>query len=220
MRILVVGHARSGTTLLRRIFRRHRNVKRCLHEKFILIKHKKDPYSKRRNWSEKVVYVHKYIYDIWTKKRYEGTTIVDYCSIWNERFGNESRIVHIVRHPYDVLISLFRKIERRRKGNMTDKEKLKIINNYLSIVPDYTEAIMSFDNCISVKYENLILNKDNILPLMFKFCNLPIVADSEGMKVGRVFVYKKVGFDFSRDISNVISVMNKIPGPKYSRKKG
>ena len=117
MKILLVGFQRSGTTLLRRILQVHPEIHRVFHEPFLLnITKTKDQVLQfaqkngisnplKETWGEKVPY-----YPAVRKHN-----VVKYCEKWNEYFGKESIIIHIVRHPYDIANSVVKKYKHETK---------------------------------------------------------------------------------------------------------
>lgn len=219
MKILVVGYPRSGTTLLRRIFQRHPNVSTMLHERYILDGRSREdlqqlPFFNSEHWGEKDIYTQKNCYNIHTK-RLLNITILDYCNLWIKTFGlDQSKIIHIVRHPFDVLDSLIKKAARRYKRNLTKREKYNIISLYMSVVPNYTKAISDLPNCMTIKYEKLVLDKGKVTKNLFRFCGLPETNDPERAKIERVLAYKRKKFNF--DVEDTIKIMNDFGKPKYN----
>jgi len=114
MKILVIGFQRSGTTLLRRLIDLHPNVLWILHETRLLSKegltnvnvisrYIKNNISNaesykfatilKKNWGEKLPWYG------------NGSNIIYYANKWSNIFRDESKIIHIVRHPIDVALS-------------------------------------------------------------------------------------------------------------------
>ena len=107
MKILIIGFQRSGTTLLRRMLHGHPEVRRMFHEEFLLkkcqskdslykylINHKISP--DKDTWGEKVPFY----------PSVRKISVLKYCDIWNDYFGEDARILHIIRHPIDVAFSI------------------------------------------------------------------------------------------------------------------
>ena len=112
MKVLIIAWPRSGTSLTLRIFNKHPDIERGYFETKLLRKFpvKKrlanlyKPFGRGRNCAEKIIY--------------EGPTFGDctedtpqmYCERWNQFFGNEAKIIQIIRHPKDVWNSLLLKL--------------------------------------------------------------------------------------------------------------
>ena len=192
-------------------------MKTVLHERYILTRPNfmKAKFFNYPNWGEKNIYTQKYIFNIFTKKLHEGMTIVDYCNLWNTTFGmKRSRIVHIVRHPYDVLNSAMRKRSRRLRRDMTKGEVEKFIDNYTKIVPGYTREIMELPNSISIKFENLLADKSNMIKKLFNFCKLSLTNDPEVARKDRLFAHKKEKSSYP-NMPEVFETMNIVEGIRY-----
>jgi len=214
MKILVVGFPRSGTSLTNRIFNRHPDVSKMMFEKWLLrqVKNKKEipkKYPKMiNNCGEKV---------IWGSRiACKGTqqTILDYCNEWNDVFGDEARIIQIIRHPHDTLNSLVTSKTRFPRGPRFEKN----YSEYLLYAPFFVREINKLHNCLTIKYEDLISNLNRTTELMYTHCNIdPSHKHPEKMKTSRIFNYKHKDFLFKYDkrIRRVIDTFNKIGGIKY-----
>jgi hypothetical protein len=169
MKILVVGYQRSGTTLLRRLIGLHPDVVCMIHEKRIL-KYGKDKnkilnrvkrFSKKcelnNNWGEKVPF-------------YGNASILSYCKKWIDVFGDEARIVHIVRHPIDVAISNV-KMGRSPARSVEKAIKLyeKVYPKILKVTED-TEVLRK--KTIIISFETLVMNPKRTMTNIFAFCKL------------------------------------------------
>lgn len=220
MNILIVGFQRSGTTLLRRLTQLHPQVKRIFHEQF-LIKHcstkdilldyvKKSINTKKDNWGEKVPYYP-------SARKYP---ILRYCQKWEEYFGDNSRILHIIRHPYDVAFSNVKKFK-----NIKSIEKP--ITIYKNIMPISVTEIDKLNSTFSFKYEDLLLNSDEMMFKIYKHCGLNPEFDFKKKMLDiknkryqkidpkRAFAYKKKEINKNYELDPVIEIINKIDGPKY-----
>ena len=215
-----MGFQRSGTTILRRIFTVHPQVKRLMHEPFLLKKFKqKDQLIrhikstginlKKDNWGEKVPF-YPNIRQIYPPK---------YCETWNEWFGENVRVIHILRHPVDVARSVMSKYRVKKPGHC-----FRLYNKIIPrIIPDFEK--MKYVK--TIKYEDLLINPDVIVPEIYKFCGLNHKFDYkkglanfkntryEKIDPSRAFVYKGVELKFKYDIKNSVKVANMIPGPIY-----
>jgi len=226
MKIFITGFMRSGTTLLRDLIEKHPDVKKMFHERGIISVSKKDLYKakvlpdvrfinrqsikknkkvkgikktqfrvnfslRKDNWGEKIPYYERYI----TKGRFRGG-IIKYCNRWNSYFKNDSVIIHIVRHPIDVAISSV-----RRGFSISHK---KCLIHYFRSVPFVIKNTKRYRNLLTIKYEDLVLNPEDTLKIIFLHCGLnsnqKIIKDIINrkdiffygkMKKSRAFSYKK-----------------------------
>jgi len=213
MKILVVGFPRSGTTLTYRIFETHPQVERMYYEKWLVRDAKEiknNPlFEKGRIFGSKVINAKRVIGKI-GKSKYN---IVDYCNDWNKTFKDESRIIQIVRYPIDSLNSLVVLKKRRWRGPSAES----VYQEYLKYIPQFTLDIDSLSNCLTIKYEDLVTNPDEVILRLYKHCNLKNVKYNERMNTERVFNYKNRDFllDWDDRLKNVVTVFNTIPGIKY-----
>jgi hypothetical protein len=195
--------------------------------KEILIK-KYPVFNPGRNCGEKNIYAKPIFGKL--PKRPDHLTAIKYCRKWNKYFGEEARIIQIVRHPYDVWNSMIRKKHLRRGIERTIIKDMKL---YFDFFPEYIELMKKFPNCLSIKYEELVLDPMKVIKELYDFCNLDSSSiQHEKMKDGRVFCYKNKGYAvevddrvkkyadeffsvMDKNINDTIRVLNKIPGPKY-----
>lgn len=209
MKILVIGHPRSGTSLTNRIFREHPEVKKMIFEKNILkdkLFHKKLP--SKYNCGEKVTYTK----DILLKGN--STTVIDYCLKWTKEFGEQARIIQPIRHPYDVWNSMLKhSVHRKKEDYIIDK-----YDKYFNVLLKNVNLINSLSNSFTFKYENLIMNKNKVTKQLYSFCDLSEYEYKEKMKSKRVFAYKRTGFKLydHKDFKTLIEFYNKFEGPVYS----
>ena len=165
MKILIIGFQRSGTTLLRRIISAHPEVKKMFHEIFLMKKfaQKRSLYlfvkkhginPDKDNWGEKTPYY----------PSMRGISVAKYISQWEDFFEDDARILHIVRHPVDVALS----VNKMYGGNKIDIA----IRTYKKIVPKIISRFDDSSLVYSFKYEDLLTNSKKILPKIFSFCGL------------------------------------------------
>jgi hypothetical protein len=219
LKILITGFQRSGTTLMRRLVQAHPEVRRVFHEQFLL----------KRNKSKRALYSYlrsqgvKPNDDIWGEKvpYYPGvrkTSVIQYCKMWEEYFGKHAKIIHIVRHPIDVALSVMHMYGVPFRGPK---------RVYKRIIPKVIPIFLENPKVYNVKYEDLLLNYDKVLPNIFKFCGLNPKANIEkelqkSKKIryrkidpSRAFAYKNRGGYNTKGLNRVIEVANMIEGPKY-----
>lgn len=221
MNILVIGFQRSGTTLLRRLLQLHPQIRKIYHEIFLLKKYN-DKQSllqfvsqsginiKTENWGEKVPFFPT------TKKN----IILKYCEQWNEYFGKNSRILHIIRHPYDVALSNVKKFKYVKNID-------KPIKLYKSVMPEFVETIGNMESTYTFKYEDLLLHSDEMMFNIYKHCGLnpnidfrkkmQQIANQKYQQIdpNRAFAYKNQTVKWKYDIADVLEEMNKIDGVNY-----
>lgn len=222
MKILLIGFQRSGTTLMRHIIQGHPKIRKMFHEDFLLKKcnSKKRLYSHlmnnykidvdKQNWGEKV--------PLYPSARRISAKV--YCERWNEYFGKDARIIHIVRHPYDVGLS----VKKKYKGQ-TFSAALRI---YKRTMPRIVSTLSEFKNCFTFKYEDLLLNPDEKIKGIFNFCGLDNYNYKNKLSKlpreryhsidpTRAFAYKQLKQKFTKDVSEVINVINeKVEGVEYN----
>lgn len=169
MKILVVGYQRSGTTLLRRLIGLHPDVVAMLHEKKILNrgsdKKKALAYANRfskkcnldNNWGEKVPF-------------YGNASILSYCKKWIKVFGDEARIVHIVRHPVDVAIS---NVKMKRSPARSVEKAVKLYEKvYPKILKQTEQNDVLNKKTIVISFETLVTDPKKTMSKIFAFCKL------------------------------------------------
>jgi hypothetical protein len=221
MNILIIGFQRSGTTLLRRLIQLHPQVKRIFHESALLKKYNDKKILleyvktngiklKKDNWGEKVPYYP-------TAKQYP---IVKYCKKWEDYFGDKSRILHVVRHPYDVAFSILNKFD----DVVSIDKPIKIYRNIIrSSVPEINKLKSTF----TFKYEDLLLNSDEMMFKIYEHCGLSSDFDFKREMINienplyqninpeRAFAYKRKDINSDYKLKPVIEILNTIDGPKY-----
>ncbi len=231
MKALIIAYPRSGTSLTLRLFNGHPDVERTFFETKLLRKFPEKrrlvnlykPFDKGRNCAEKIIY--------------EGATFGSgtkhtpqlYCTKWNQFFGNEAKIIQIVRHPKDVWNSLLLKEFIKRRWTHIIIPRL---NMYFDSFGKILNDIDYYENCLTIKYEDLILNSKPTIKKIYKFCELSPFDYKERMKIRKVFLYKEIGMRidtdprlykyrkefnriFYRRLPKLIENLNKFPGIEY-----
>lgn len=218
MKILVIGFPRSGTSLTYRIIQNNPDVKRMFFETWLLIqaKTKKQLIKKypalKSTCGEKVINEKRVIGKIGRS----NLNIVAYCLQWNDWFGDEAKIIQIVRHPCDSLNSLFILKKKFPRG----PEFKKVYHEYLNYIPQFANDIFNLSNCLTIKYENLLSNTEQVIKNIYNHCN--INSDfifEEKIKHGRSFNYqhKDLLFDYNPKLEEAIEVFNQVDGPTYEK---
>jgi hypothetical protein len=205
------------------MFAMHPEVKLLAHENFFLAKYpnnekkiaqhiynwKKVDY-KKDTWGDKVPYY----------PNLRKIPVKRYCEKWIELYGDQARIIHIYRHPYDVAFSNEKKFK--------PQTFTKAINIYLKGVPRALRETFDLKEVMSFKYEEMILDPDKIVPSMYKFCGLKEIDFREQMSKwenkkyqtfdeSRVFAYKNQKVPkINKPIDHVLKELNeKLGGPEY-----
>lgn len=231
MKALIIAWPRSGTSLTLRLFKKHPQIERVFFETKLLRKFPEKkrlvnlykPFGRGRNCAEKIIY--------------EGPTFGDctedtpqmYCERWNQFFGNETKIIQIIRHPRDVWNSLLLKLYIKKHW---EHLIIKRLNQYFDSFGKTLNDIVKYENCLTIKYEDLILDSGTMIKNIYKFCDLDPVKYKERMKVRKVFLYKEIGMRIDTDIRvqkyrkefneifysrlpEMVNTLNKFPGIKY-----
>jgi len=231
MKALIISFPRSGTSLTLRLFKKHPQIERVFFETKLLRKFpvKKrlvnlyKPFGKGRNCAEKIIY--------------EGATFGSktkdtpqmYCDRWNQFFGNQAKIIQIIRDPRDVWNSLILKLYIKRHWEYMMINRL---NNYFDSLGQILSDIDQYENSLTIKYEDLVLNSNEVIKKIYNFCELDPFEYKEIMKLKKVFLYKTIGMRidtdvrvkkyrkefneiFYRRLPEMINILNKFPGIKY-----
>ena len=221
MNILIIGFQRSGTTLLRRLLQLHPHVRRIYHESFFLSKIK-DKQTLLQYVGQRGVNVQK---DDWGEKcpyfpGLKKIPVYKYCEMWDRHFGANSRILHIVRHPYDVALS---NVKKFKHINSTDMP----INLYRRSVPPAVKKLSKMKSVYTFKYEDMLINADEMMFKIYKHCGLkPDINFRKKMRSiknyryqkidpSRAFAYQEQNVNWDYDLSDVFEIINEIDGVKY-----
>ena len=228
MKILVVGIGRSGTTLTFRIFRNNPQVQKAFLEHCILQFYDNRDQLERKHpcfkgtCCEKINYTtDKIVRNVSPHRGQVDITIDEYCEKWLDWFGDEARIIHIIRHPLDGIFSFISK--RGRKMNLykghkidlvPDNIKKKLIEQYLRVAEIYPERISKLPNTLTINYENLIM-KPKMVRNLYSFCGLPVVPLKEQLRSTRVFGHVESGFQIDQPIDHILKLYNDIGEVQY-----
>jgi len=231
MKALIIAFPRSGTSLTFRLLSNHPEIERGFFETKLLRKFPDkrrllnlyEVFDKERNCVEKIIY--------------EGATFGSgtkhtpqlYCARWNHFFSDEARIIQIIRHPKDVWNSLLLKEFIKRKWTHLIIPRL---NMYFDSFGRILNDIDYYNNCLTIKYEDLILNLKPMSQKIYEFCDLSPFDFEERMKTRKVFLYKEIGMRididsrlkqyreefnkiFYKRLPGMVELLNKFSGIKY-----
>ena len=174
-------------------------------------------------WGEKVAYISPTILN---RGKF---TPLQYCEKWNDFFEDESRILHICRHPLDVWNSF---IQHREK--LVSKEKIieeltpeQHLDNLFGCVRDIVPQLKTIPNLLAFKYEDLVGNPTSTIKRLYEFCNLEFTDDIyiqvkrhlywKRFNPDRVFAYQRTGFDVpGRNFASLVRIYNEhVDGIEY-----
>ncbi len=176
--IFVVGMMRSGTTLVEQILSSHSEVGAAGEQRFWPEHHSAvlKPGSRfDKGESEKLgeEYV-KLLRDVCA----EGRFLVDkmpvnysflgviFCALPNARF------IHVQRHPVDTCLSIYFTPNRSRIEWAHDKSNISFAyRQYLKMMDHWTQALPP-DRMLQVRYEDLVLKREETTRQMLQFCGL------------------------------------------------
>lgn len=173
-------------------------------EWILMMAKKKVPSLKEYVWGEKIP---------WGRENdKDAERVISFSKKWLKFFGTSARILHILRHPYDVASS----------GAPDDYKADKEIKNILNDIPLYTHFLNKYPRCSTVVYEELVSNPEVYLTKIFHFLEIKAtkkiinkVINTE-LKFGKVnsdraYAHKKVGIDSGIDYEKLIErVKNKL----------
>lgn len=155
MKLLVIGFQNSGTTMLRRLLCCHPDIRWIFHETFYLndtstkehirakIRTKHGFNIDKHIWGEKIPF----IYPRMVKSNVGSKcSIIDYARQWKIYFAPDYKIIHIVRHPVDVIMG------NKTRKSIKEARTLKWYEDTVFL------AIKKFEESILVKYEDILLN--------------------------------------------------------------
>lgn len=267
MQVLVTGFQRSGTTLLEDLLGKHPQVEFAFHEVGVL-KYLKDAVNTKqktitltcqilnseinhderklfetvpqkiniqdlfeKTWGEKIPYYFQRLH------KYAGQlTIKEYAEKWLSLF--KGVVVHIIRHPFDVILSTIAlgTLPEFRQPEELSKLWFKYLNKYLNITPLVTTSFLAHPRILTIKYEHLVQSPLIVLAQIYKFCELSYdtntitqILQQPAYKFGyvsqnNVFKYRQLrsilpvikenSSDYKR-LVDVFELFNVVDGPTY-----
>jgi hypothetical protein len=205
-KILITGFRHSGTTMLMQILRAHPQVGWIEDEEsyiefdkpkewVIMLAKKKVPDLKKFAWGEKIPWAVR-------PNDTEAERAIKFSKKWLKYF-KDGRVLHILRHPADVLLS--------GAGIIGDIEK----KYWMSSVPKMIDFCNSNKRCSTIVYEDLVTNPELYLLNIFNFLSLEsnkkIVKKVKNTKLkfgkinsDRAFAYKKKGIKIDFDYKKIL----------------
>ena len=164
IKIFITGFRHSGTTMLMQLIKAHPQVGWIEFEEGFI------DFGKPKNWvlmhaSKKVPNMKKYAWGEripWgtRKEDVKAERAIRMIRTWLKFFKGKARVLHIVRHPFDVAMSGSGKI---------GKKDWKFITTTVPLVIDFTNKSR---NCGTVVYEDLVIRPRAHLINIFKFLGL------------------------------------------------
>lgn len=160
-KILIIGFQHSGTTMLSLLMQAHPQISRLYNEERLIELDKPKefimfivgdevyPNGKKMAWGDKVPWIDG-----------KGDRIIRLSKRWIKFFGKDARIIHILRHPLDVALSISLDMY---------KHDLKLI---LKSDPKVIDFVNSNKKAATVLFEDLVTNPEEKLKSIFSFCNL------------------------------------------------
>lgn len=165
VKILLTGFRHSGTTMLMQLLRAHPQVGWIEFEEsyidmgktkewVLMMAKKRVPNLKKEAWGEKIPWGTRL-----TDKN--GQRAINMTKKWLKFFRKEARVIQILRHPLDVLLS---------SGGLkiSQKELKHTINSIEKVI----EFMNLHNRCGVMIYENLVTNPEIRLINLFDFLQL------------------------------------------------
>lgn len=108
-----------------------------------------------------------------------------------------------------------------------------VVKTNVHVVPKVVKNLGAYDNCMQVKFEELVWMPEPTIHKLYEFCKLnstiKIVQGAvnqgnyrvgrakkpSGIIKDRAFVYLQEGIKYEKNLANAFEVLNTILGPKY-----
>jgi hypothetical protein len=213
-KVLITGYKHSGTTMLMSLLRSHPQVGWIEFEEsyiefdkpkewVILMAKKKVENLKEKAWGEKIP---------WGDRPGDtnAARAVRFSKKWLKYFGKDAKILHIVRHPYDVASS------GRPDGNIGQDTLQSILNS----LPHYIDFINNNLQIATIVYEDLVMDPKKHLEKIFHFLKLNTndkiinkVVNTE-LKFGKInadraYAFRKTGVKEKINYKKIIKSIKK-----------
>jgi hypothetical protein len=200
-KILVFGMHRSGTTLLADLLRRHPQVRHVFHESVILQFDPRTLFAAKTLPDHELIQDHGELwrasnvrrvdfrpdFDLATstwgaKMSYPGPVILqewrgsalDYAITWLRHFGNEARILHLVRHPFDVFASASRRWadHDRHRDNYGKLTLDRLCRDWCHALDTLLPALSGDSRVQTLRFETLLTEPEDTLSDAFSSTGL------------------------------------------------
>ena len=204
-KILITGYRHSGTTMLMQLLRSHPQVGWIEFEEsyiefdkprewVLMMARKKVPDLKKYAWGEKIPWGNR-------KSDKDGKRAIEFSRKWLKYFKGEARVLHILRHPIDTILS--------GRGSSIQVPK-KEFNHLVNTLEKYIDFVNYSKRTQTIVYENLVLEPKKYLSEIFNFLGLnnnkkivDKVANSD-LKFGKInsdraYAYRKKDVNFQYD---------------------
>ena len=166
-------------------------------EWLLMMAKKSVPDLKRYSWGEKLPWGTR-------EEDKDGKRIIKDSRRWLKIFGNQARVLQVLRHPIDVSLSSY-PLDIQRTTVAEDQLKFS-----LNSIPKVINFINKDSRCGVIIFEELVMNPRQKLADLFQFLNL---ASSEkiiekvmktNLKFGKInphraFVYRRLNIDIEVD---------------------
>jgi hypothetical protein len=119
---------------------------------------KKVPDIKKYAWGEKIPWGTR-------SSDIDANRAIEFSKKWLKYFGDDARIINVLRNPIDVILS-------GADHNEIKKESRKALKFLLTAVPIYIQFINSDPRCSTFLYEELVMNPEEILGRICDFLKL------------------------------------------------
>jgi len=164
-KILITGFRHSGTTMLHQLIKEHPQVGFIENEEgyieydkpveWILMNAKKRvPDLKNYAWGEKLPWGSR-------ESDMDGSRAINFIDKWLKYFKGEARVLHILRHPVDAILSI--------GVNTIEVKDWKFVTTSVPIIIDH---LNKNNRCATTVYEDLVTNPDIHLNNIFTFLGL------------------------------------------------
>lgn len=204
-KILITGYRHSGTTMLMQLLRSHPQVGWIEFEEsyiefdkprewVLMMARKKVPDLKKYAWGEKIPWGNR-------KSDKDAKRAIEFSRKWLKYFKGEARVLHILRHPIDTILS--------GRGSSIQVPK-KEFNHLVNTLEKYIDFVNYSKRTQTIVYENLVLEPKKYLSEIFNFLGLnnnkkivDKVANSD-LKFGKInsdraYAYRKKDVNFQYD---------------------
>ena len=154
--------------------------------------------------------------------------------LWSRIF-KDFKVINVIRNPLDVSLSLLNrqivlsKLDKKKstqnnflssiipllsinKGGMYSSFKINNINDCLKLYAKYYNQIIAnnslYDHVLNVRYENLLMNQEKQLKIIYEFCNINSSSISNDIKAINTSMINKYNYS---DIDYDSKLLNGLP---------